>query len=475
MTGHFLKLALVCALAWPAPAHAERYTLRALVAKVSKESPSVVAARAAVAMRRAQLLEQQMRWLPEGDARFFATSAPNVSCQDPMGKGSAAARLDDCFTTNVVDLTRSAPGTSWVDRAPFHGPLLNFGIALRQPIFTSLKIESAIGSAKGGIGVDEANLQTAELDVALNAVRVFTQVKTGRGVVATLETALSMALGWGDRVEREMDGANRARYTESDRIRLRMNATNMRTQVLDQQRNLNAAVEALRAITGDPQADVDESELEWDDPPVEPPAVWRERMMEARPEMRYARAGMRYYTAWRRLQLGWALPDVALISSLGWGYSPTFDLPNLGFANLPASALGGGLGFGLRQPLDLGPKLMHFHQIDRERAMQQSRFKLGIAWWTLEVDKAWLDLDEARRRLAQNQRGERLTQGWYASVDENLALGLTVDGRELVEVILIWSGFRVRRLQSVADSVVALAQLRRMSGQPVLDDAGGSR
>jgi len=462
-------LLLACALAWPGAARAERYTLAGLVTRIQREAPSVVAARATVAMRRAQLLEQQLRWLPEGESRFFATSAPNVRCIDSMGSSTADDRLNDCRTTTVVDLARSAPGYTLADRAPFSGPLLSWSVGLRQPLFTSMKIENAIGSTRGGLGVDEANQRTAELDVGVNAVRVFTQIKTARAAVSTLETALGVVRNFAEQVERELEGQNRGHYTESDEIRLRIQRSNLEQQRLDQQRNADAALDALRALTGDPAADVDESELDYRDRPIEEARVWRERMIDARPEMQYGRAGMRYYTAWHRLQLGWALPDAAMITGIGWGYAPTIDLPNIGYASLPASALGGAFGFAIRQPLDVGPKLLRYFAVGREMEQQRSRFQLGIAYWTLEVDKAWLDVDEARRRLVENLRGEKLTQGWYASVDENLALGLYPDGRELVEVIINWCGFRIRRVQAVADTLVALANLRRLSGQPILD------
>jgi outer membrane protein TolC len=448
-------------LAWCGRAGAERYTLPALMARVQRESPSVVAARATVAMRRAQVLEQQLRWLPEGETGIRAVGVPNVNCTpDPF---------NECRTTDVVDLVRSQPGLSLEDRAPFSGISLSWTAALRQPLFTSMKIENAIASAKGGVGVSEADLGTAEVELAVNVVRVFTQIKTARAVMATTDTAIGVVHNYVSYVEREIDGKNVAHYTESDRIRLRLLSRGMEGSLLDQRRNLNAALEALRLLTNDPDADVDASELDWEDRSIPPQAWWRERMLDERPEMKYGRAGLRYYDAYRRLQIGWALPDLAFITSLGWGFSAGLRPTSSGYLNQPASALTGTLAFGIRQPLDFGPKLAHFYAVDHEREQQRTRFRLGIAWWTVEVDKAWLDLEEARRRLAENKHGESLTQGWYALVDENVALGLSPDGRELLEVILNWSGFRNRRLQAVADTMVALATLRRLSGVPVLD------
>lgn len=451
-------------------ADASRYTLKQLIDRAEAVSPSVESARATVDMRRAQLLEIQLHWLPEGETAFRASSAPDVRCMNPFGKASFDDRLSDCKTTNVVDLERGAPGTTLGDLAPFAGPNLFWYMQFRQPFFTSLKIESAIKASRGGIGVAEADVRSAELDVAVTAVRLYTQIKNERVALATLETSMGVLTGWSTYVEGELNGKNRPHFTESDGIRMRLMLSGMRSAVDGHKKNLNAALAALRVLTSDPQADVDEADLSWQNRDVGDQKLWRDLMMEGKPEIQYARAGMRYYKYWHRLQLTWAAPDVALVTTLAWGYSPTFDIPSLAFVNLPAGALGGGLGFGLHEPLDLAGKIMHARQVRHDWQSQETRFQLGLAWWTVEIDKAWLDLDESRKRLELFRRGEKLTQGWYALVDEQLAMGLAPDGRDFVEVILSWSGFRMGSTQAMADSMVNLAVLRRLAGQPILRD-----
>src|SRR6478752_3259757 len=60
------------------PAWAARYTLGTLISKVTHESPAVMAARAAVVQKKALLLEQQMRWMPDGEAGFSGSGTPKV-------------------------------------------------------------------------------------------------------------------------------------------------------------------------------------------------------------------------------------------------------------------------------------------------------------------------------------------------------------------------------------------------------------
>jgi hypothetical protein len=464
----------------PGLARAERYTLEALVDRVSRQHPGVVAQRATVAMRKAQRLEQQLRWVPSGDARLLVTGAPDVRCIDseivPASKSghTTEQRLTNCIRTNVVDLARSGPGTSLYDRAPIHAPLVGFGAGITQPLYTSGKIEAAIGAAKGGVAYEEGALARDTADLALGAIRVWTQIKASRMAIDAIETNVKATRDWRDRINAELDGRNAARFTEADVLRLGVHLVNLQTSILGERRNLLAALEALKALTDDPAADVDEAELAWTWGDVEVPAasVWQERMLADRAEVKWAQGGLAYYKAWRRLHLSFMLPDFAMITGIGAGYAPSFDFPTLGFAALPASSIGGAFGFAMRQPLDLGPKLLRWDSIRHEERMHQIRFRLGLRYWAFETGKAHLDFVEAKRRLDGLRQAEKITRGWYAAVDENLAVGLYTDGREILEVLNNWMSFHMRRASATQDTIMAMATLRRMSGQPLL---GGPR
>src|SRR4051794_8689306 len=75
------------------PAWAARYTLGTLISKVTHESPAVMAARAAVVQKKALLLEQQLRWLPDGEAGFSAGGVPRVRLEASDEQNALARQL----------------------------------------------------------------------------------------------------------------------------------------------------------------------------------------------------------------------------------------------------------------------------------------------------------------------------------------------------------------------------------------------
>ena len=447
----WLVSTLILSLAWAWPAEAARYTLGQLVEKVTRESPSIVAARAAVAVRQAQVLEQQLRWLPDGEAGATLYGAPAVRYDVP----------DSTATTDIVDLTRSVPDKSLFDRAPIHAVRITLGADLRQPLYTFGKIAAAIGSARGGLAYDSGNLTRDELDVGLTAVRIYTQIRVARIALDSVEQTLQQMRDWEKQIDVALDGKNPLRFGETDLARMRLSIVNTEIAKLDYERNFVAAREALRQLTNDPSADTDEADFAYTGSSQEAEVA---RDIARRPEVLASRAGLDYYGKWHHLHLSFALPDVGFVSSAWGGYVPNTD-PN----NPQVWTLAGGyVGLVLREPLDFGPKLMRWMQIGHEERMQRARFAMGYGYWQLELLKARLDFREAYTRLAKTQKAEGVTHGWYAAVHSNLALGLATDGRELVDVMMSWCGYRVQHAQAVADTLIALATLQRMSGEPIL-------
>jgi outer membrane protein TolC len=450
------------------PAFAARYTLGTLLAKVTRESPAVIAARAAVVQKKALLLEQQMRWMPDGEAGFNGSGAPKVRLQaspEQLAFQAAEQAAGRTYTppntiTTVVDLLRPESATLG-DKAPFDAARLIWGLDLKQPLYTSGKISAAISSAKGGIGWEEGNAASAEGDIAVTVVRIYTQVRVAQIGVDAVDSTLARLHQWEAQVEGALEGKNRQGYSEADLSRIRLNITNNELSRLDQVRNLTAAREALRELVGDPEADTDDEDFAYAGSPLEAEAT---RDLDKRPEVWGSRAGLAYYEAWRRLHLGYMLPDVGLATGAWGGYWPTgLDDPRQSW-----TLTTGYIGVALREPLDLGVRAMRWQAVKHEEQMQRTRYAMGYGFWQLELLKARLDFHEAYERMRKAAKAEGVTRGWYAAVDENLTLGLYPDGREIVEVMVNWTGFRLRHAQAIADTLIALATLQRLSGEPIL-------
>jgi outer membrane protein TolC len=466
------RLLILVALLVGARAHASKYTLEALTARVTKDFPAIAAAREGVESAEAGVRAARFAWLPVGDLNFFITGSPNVKCldkpYDPTDPNSnipnpdKAIRENNCLRTNVVSLSSQAKGSSLIDIAPIHGVLMRLDVTLNQPLYSFGRIEAGIAIAEGSLAVARANLAKEEADAIMQASRAYFGCKAARAALATLDEGIGHLRGWIDKMNEQLDGKNTARYTESDLARLKVAMSFVMTQRYDQERNLAYTQRALQLLTGDLQADVDDADLELTADEIEPLEVWQTRARLRRPELLIARANFAVTDGVRQQRLAEMLPELTFNSALGVGYAPAIDTPQNYFFNR-SNYVNATFGFMLHEPLDFGPRFARWRQARADAHGAEARGRTTDLNAAIEIAKAYEDWREARARTAETQRGERVSRGWFHAVDDNMQAGLQSDTREAVEAAQSYFAFRLRNLQAIFDANIALAWLQRVT------------
>jgi outer membrane protein TolC len=464
-------------------AQAARYTLADLERKVANDYPGVLAARETIKSAEASLRAAQFMWLPSGDATLFGSGSPNVRCLPPVLPNPAnpsqpdpnqpdpnqvnpnqLLRESNCLRTTVVDLNTNAPGSSYYDTAPIHGLLLRLDVYLNQTLFSFGKIEAAILQARAGLDAARANLEREQAEAVYQANRAFWGVKAAGAAVDTINEGVEKLKEWIAKIDEQINGKNPSRYTESDLARMKVALAFARTQLFDQQRNLTYARSAIKFLTGDPDADVDDSELDLVDPQdPDPLPEWLARAERQRPEIKTLKATAQTARGFRVGQLAQMLPDLTFTSYLGVGYASSIDTPQNYFFNRP-NYVNATFGLSLHEPLDLGLRAARWLQARHDEQATVARNQQSMVTYSTEIAKAYEDYVETRGRAKETARGEKVSRGWYINVDTNLSSGLYTDGRELVEALQNYFTFRLRNFQALFDANVALAWLKRTTG-----------
>jgi outer membrane protein TolC len=340
--------------------------------------------------------------------------------------------------------------------------MLRFDMTLNQPLFSFGRIETSIAIAKSGVDTALANLEAAKQDMVFQANRAYWGYKASRAAVDVLSEAVEKIQQWVDKIDEELSGKNRSGYTEGDLARIKLGLAYANTQLLDQQRNLAYARDALRFLTTDENADIDDNEIELID--VDDPLPdWEARASRLRPELRLLRAAdaTAHSTRWARLAD--LMPEILFTSYLGVGYASSMDTPLNYYFNRP-NYLNASIGLQLHQPLDLGVRAARFMQADRDERATKARSSQSTINYATEIAKAYEDYQEARNRAKTTARGEKISRGWFLQVDNSISSGLSTNPRELVEAAQNYFGFRLRNFQAIYDANVAFAQLRRSTG-----------
>jgi hypothetical protein len=244
---------------------------------------------------------------------------------------------------------------------------------------------------------------------------------------------------------------------------------NVEAAMLVHRRSEATALGALRAITGDPKADVDDGEIALapkldDDGAIAPFEAYLDAARTKRPESRLINLLVDEGRGWWKLRLAELFPDAGLQSGFSFGDAPQVVRPQRAFLAYWPNPLGAWFGAGMRQPLDLGPRGVRFVAAQADRRSREAKRAMYRSYIAVDVANAWSSLKEALARVRETERGEKVMRGWFASVDTNIALGLLPDGWEMVEVIQGWVDFRVRKVYAISDANQRLAWLERATG-----------
>ena len=433
-----------------------RYTLEQVLARVAEQHPPVLAAREVEKGADALLDEQRRRWLPNGDLNLSLSSTPEIRC----------VAGTNCYQSTVVDLLRSAPGVDWWQRGPIGGIRGVVSVGLIQTLYTSGKIETALMLGETNRISKTDLLAWDRAEVMLAAVRAYYFRKSARAQAAAMADGIESIDGWLERIEAQLSGRNVGHYNESDAIRLKIQLVWLRQSLLDQRRWAAAHLQTLRDLLGDQEADVDDEDIAMLRSPERTLDDWQSSALRHRPEARLIALDVVGQRGWRRLRLTEMLPDIGLLSSAIYSYAPAVDPPSIA-GSQSLNFAGGSFALGMREYLDLGVKLGRLSQINAELRMKEARRQQYLGWISIDVTKSWLDLREARARVEQLSRAEKIARGWLVSVDANMAAGIYTSGLEMIEVIQSWMGFRQRHISAIADASIALAVLQRATGEQI--------
>lgn len=445
-------------------AHASRWTLDELVRKLKKDAPNVVSARLALESAKDALRAAQFSWLPTGDLSAGFSGSPEVRCQplgttDPNAWRSIpqATREANCFNTNVVSLSSAGPLS---DLLPIHGFYLSLNVSTSQQLYYFGRTEASIAAAQAAVDNAKANVEAAEAETLWYASRAYWGLKASRAAVDSIQEAIDKLKEWVDKIDTALNGKNIERYTEADLKRMQIALAYAKTQLYDQQRNMNYAQEALQFLAGDKEADVDEEELALIDDQTDLD-TWQQRGLAWRPEIHSLRAGDELSRSTQKARIADLMPQLSFSLGLQYGLATAIDTPQNYFFNR-ANYLNASMALNLTLGLDFGPKVMRLKQArsDLQAQLAKSRYQLNT--YSTEIAQAYENYVEARQRAKEIAHGEKISRGWYVSINSNVEAGLA-EAREMVESLQNFFSFHVRGFQAIYDANTAHAFLTRVT------------
>ena len=425
----WLALAFLVAPA-AATAAPQKLTLEQVMAK-AVANPRVQMAQADRAAAEGRVDEANAARYPRIKATAFGTISPKITCIDP-----------DCIRTTPVNFALEFDGL-------FGGAQLD----LTQPLYTFGKIAHARAAARAGLDAQRALANEAAGDLAVDAARAYWGVKLASEMGYMLDDGIeeiSKARACFD---------ERKDVTIQDRQRVAVLLAEAKVQLAEAAQAEAQALAGLRAITGVPDADIDDEEL------VAIERALPEALDAAkRPQSVAAISGAVAGEELAAFQRAHYFPDLALVGTAFISRAQGVKDPPSVFANDPFNRTGAGLVLALQWQVEPWTVAAKVERARAEANKLKAQAELALIGASYDAQLALGEARAAQAKLAATDEGEKAARTWLASVVQNQAVG-TAEAKDLADAYLAWFQMKARRAQAVFQWNVAVVRLGRATGE----------
>lgn len=427
-------LVVTLALVPAAVAAGPKLTLDQVIDK-TLAGPRSKMARGDVDAAAARVGEAKAARLPRIKATVFGTLSPEITCIDPP----------QCTQTDPRNF-----------KIAFDGVYGGGQIDLIQPVFTFGKLTHAREAAQAGLIAQQALADEAAGDLAVDAARAYWGIKLARELGYMLDDGI-------EEIDKAIVRMNERTGSDApsiqDKQRVAVLLAEAKAQRADALAGERQALAGLRALTGIPDADIEDSELTAVAFTL-PATISGER----RPQARAARYGAIAYDELAELASAYYLPDLAVVAGAVFAKAQGVDDPPTIFANDPYNRAGAAVVLALQWTLEPWNVKARVARARAEATKAHALGELASAGARYDAETALAEAAAARSKLEATETGVKAGRAWVASVLQADAIG-AAESKDFADAYLAWFGMRARWAQSAFQWNVAVVRLRRATGE----------
>lgn len=444
--GVFLGSALALT---PGPASGPGYGLAALIARAQRHYPGVEAAEHAVAAMEQKLFQARWAWAPRGELNALFAPTPEIRCFDAAGNPDEQS----CVRTNIKQIAFNLNGV-------FGRAQLELGM----PLYTFGKLSALGRAAQAGVAAEQARLAAARRDLELNVTKAYWGAKLARAILEMIHEGREHLDKASARIAQQLE-EDSGDATVTDELRLKTYAVEVDTRTLEARKLEQLALRSLSALTGlrADQLTLDAVPLEASSAELLASADYQRAAKQQRPELQLLEAALRALAARSALERARLWPDLLLVGRAGIGRATNVDFPQNAFLNNPFNFSSAALGLALHWQLDTVQQVGRLREALADARSLGAKRQEALSAMTLELEKAYLELQEAQQRLVVAERGTRSARSWLVATSQNLSAGLA-EPKELTDALVAYFRLRLTSLQSSFDVNVGWSELARKVG-----------
>ncbi|MEO8698998.1 MAG: TolC family protein [Kofleriaceae bacterium] len=382
----------------------------------------------------ARVAEADAARLPRIKITAFGTISPEIVCVN-------------------VECTETNPRNFQID---FDGLYGSAQVDLTQPLYTFGKIAHARRAARLGVEAQSALADETAGDLAVDAARAYWGVKLARELGFMLDDGI-------DQIDKAIVRMNARTGADApsiqDRQRVAVLLAEAKVQRADAASGELQALAGLRALTGIPDADVDDKPLAALDHKLPVTAT-----SDARPQARAAMRGATAADELAKMAEAYYWPDFAFVATAVFAKAQGVDDPKTVFANDPYNRAQGGAVLALQWTVEPWNVKARVDRARAEARKAHAQSDLAAAGALYDAETALAEASGAKRKLDATVEGETAGRAWVASILQADAIG-AAEAKDFADAYIAWFGMKARWAQAAFQWNVAVARMSRSGGE----------
>lgn len=381
---------------------------------------------------------------------------------------------------NVTSLFGPAPSAKLQDISPVINTNKAFSIRdltwfastdllVTQPLWTFGKISENMKAADHGIEVDKAKSRQKGNEVALEVKKYYYSVLLAREMQNVLAELQLYMLQGKQKIQQLIDNES-ASGDPMDLFKIDAYAGEINKYMEEALKGERLALAALKArlVLGD-NVDVtvasERLEVPQDAVPELPGTLDQARVQ--RPEFRQLAEGMAARTALVEAARANYYPDIFLAGMFSWAYADNRDRIKNPYIGDTFRHTYGGVALGLKWSLDFGitSAKVAGEQAQLNRLLSTKQY--ADSYIPLQVQKAWLEMQEARKNIDITKNAYQSAKKWGAAALANFDFGVG-NPRDVFDAVGVYGKMKAAYYQSIFDLQMAKANLAYAVGETPL-------
>ncbi|MFQ5824673.1 MAG: TolC family protein [bacterium] len=337
---------------------------------------------------------------------------------------------------------------------------------LIQPIFTFGKLSGLTNAAYFGVQADQAKLEGTQESVRFQVRQLYWAIVFGKELLTVIQDAENELKKAENKVQEKLDeGSEDVTQTDLFKLQIFRYEINKRLrQALDKIELTKSALKSTLGLSEDVSIEIATEYLDALEVKLDSLPVYAEMAIQNRAELAQLRAGINARRALIRVSKSEYYPQFFFGGQMKYNFAKDRFDPNNPFIYNPTNYFRPGFVVGLNLNLNFLQTRDKVRVAQSEYLLLAQKENLLIDGIKLDVQKAFLELQQAEKNMRESRRALKASNNWLRSATMTFDIGVG-EINDLIDAFKANGTMQAEYFQNIFNYNVALAKLSKAIGR----------